>query len=140
MSPIHSERKIIPHTEILSMPVFGFENRMKVNKIINSAFIIYSVVKKLNYQQLIVSSSTLYFAFTYRQNANVESNELRTGEHDALFSPGLGLLCSGMLVGFSLSASNWNKQNEVKQSFANWRKMFEVSSFSFAFESQLRIC
>ncbi len=43
----------------------------------------------------------------------MKSNELRTDEHDALFSPGLGLLCSGMLVGFSLSASNWNKQNEV---------------------------
>jgi hypothetical protein len=61
MSPIHCERKIVK----LSMPVFGFENRRKVNKIINPASIIYSVVKKFNYQQLIVSSSTLYFAFTF---------------------------------------------------------------------------
>jgi hypothetical protein len=113
---------------------------MKVSKLINPASIIYSVVKKFNYLQLIVSSTPLYFAFTYRQNANVNGYALRTGGHDALFSPGLGLLCSGMLVGFSLSASNWIKQNEVKNFFATKRKTFKVASFSFAFQCHLRIC
>jgi hypothetical protein len=133
MSPIHSERKIIPQTEILSMPAFGFENRMKVSKIINPASIIYSVIKKLNYQQLIVSSSTLYFAFTYRQNAKVKSNELRIGGHDALFSPGLGLLGSGMLVGFSLSASNCNKKTKLKKSLSDFLLLSEKYSKSQAF-------
>jgi hypothetical protein len=89
----------------------------------------------LNYQQLKESSTPLYFAFTYRQNANVNGYALRTGGHDALFSPGLGLLCSGMLVGFSLSASNCNKQNKAKESLCDFLLLGEKRSKLQAFLS-----
>ncbi len=69
----------------------------------------------------------------------MKSNELRTGGHDALFSPGLGLLCSGMLVGFSLSASNWNRQNDVRKSFFEFLLLGEKRSKLQVFLSLLNV-